>query len=291
MWFVHHLVIVTVLICEASAKNFCSEDNEEYYYCKYKGETYSQLCPGVTKTCTDIGERICVCQKGYFRRIFWARCVPYRECVVPNPWNLHVDPIEEPVEDHRGDQPTTEATPQNNDEESPSASATNDELFSCVWCPALRTLDTTSESAQMSNDGSVNSRSLVQTGLEAVPRSVRQRVKARTDFFEVHETFTPWEEVRLSVSVVHRERRTPTLQLHPFSSRSLPSGAQTEYEVLHANGDCIIIGKYPQRGMTADCFFWTTKSKARGSHFECDFIWEYYCHFPTDVPFDGRECQ
>ncbi|XP_070383406.1 uncharacterized protein [Dermacentor albipictus] len=110
--------------------------------------------------------------------------------VVPNPSSLQVDPIQEPAEDHSGDKPNTEVTPQGNKDESPSPSTTNDELFPCVWCPALRTLDATSEPAQMSSDRSINSRSLVQTDLEAVPRSVRQRVKARTDFFEVHETKT-----------------------------------------------------------------------------------------------------
>ncbi|XP_070383405.1 uncharacterized protein [Dermacentor albipictus] len=169
--------------------------------------------------------------------------------VVPNPSSLQVDPIQEPAEDHSGDKPNTEVTPQGNKDESPSPSTTNDELFPCVWCPALRTLDATSEPAQMSSDRSINSRSLVQTDLEAVPRSVRQRVKARTDFFEVHETFTPWERVKLTVSLVHRGHRRPAIRLHPFSSRSLPPEVQTEYEIMHANGDCIIIGKYPRRGM------------------------------------------
>ncbi|XP_075530046.1 uncharacterized protein LOC142563371 [Dermacentor variabilis] len=271
MGFVHHLVIVTVMICEASAKNFCDGKNEEKYFCKYKGETYSRLCPRVTRACRSIGEIICICKEGYFRRQFWAPCVTWRECVVPNPSSLQilrtsepllltkasgnvlytrlvkcfksyriadnsgkirsvsflqrsgtisipeVDPIAKPAEDHREDKPTTEVTPQDNSGESPSASATNDELFSCVWCPALRTLDTNSERAQMSNDRSINSRSLVQTDLETVPRSVRQRVKARSDFFEVHETFSPWERVKLTLSLVHRDHRRPAIRLHPFS--------------------------------------------------------------------------
>ncbi|XP_075530270.1 uncharacterized protein LOC142563570 [Dermacentor variabilis] len=236
MEFVHHLVILTVLICEASAKNFCDGENEEDYYCNYKGETYSGLCPYLTGTCSYAAEKTCICKQGYFRRRFWNPCVTWRECVVPHISSLQIlrshetlfltkasgtalftrlvrcfkshlivdgsgrsrtvefqqrngtisiaeiDQTEEPTEDDDGEMPTNEATPQANNDASLNASATDDELLSCIWCPALRPLDAHVEPAQMAIEGNINSRSFVQTRLETVRRSVRQSVKERSNF-------------------------------------------------------------------------------------------------------------
>ncbi|XP_072140873.1 uncharacterized protein [Dermacentor andersoni] len=159
-------------------------------------------------------------------------------------------------------------------------------MLPCVWCPELRPL----EPAQMPIRDSITSRSLVHTVRETVPRSMRQWVKERSDLQDFVVTYTNWERKSLSISVIHREDGRHALHLHPFNPRTLPPDVKSEYPVLHANDHCVIIGEYPQPGRMADCFFWAPQSKVTGTNFECDFIWNNYCTFRIDVPFDRTDC-
>nr|XP_054934443.1 uncharacterized protein LOC129388325 [Dermacentor andersoni] len=148
------------------------------------------------------------------------------------------------------------------------------------------------EPAQVTNDGSVHSRSLVETGLETAPRSVHQSVKERSDF-AVDETFTPWKKVQLEFSVVRLSYGRFVLQLRQSASESLPAGVKAQYNVLFWNKHCIIIldGEYPPPGVTTECYFWTIEEQLGKSNYDCEFIWSNYCHFPTEVPFGKPECK
>ncbi|XP_065282992.2 uncharacterized protein [Dermacentor albipictus] len=290
MWFVHHFLIVTVFICEASARNFCEQKNEEPYFCRYDGEVYPQLCPQLTTRCMH-GGRICICQRGYFRRQFWHPCVTKRECVVPDPTNSQIVSTKEPL-DEAGDEETTQATAQENNDASPNASASNDEMFPCIWCTALRPSETLLEQAQGPIGRSINSRSLVQTRHETVPRSIRHSVKGRSDLIIVDSTFTEWKNKKhnLILSVVIEAGGRYVLKLNPYNPKSLPPDADPTYDILHANTHCIIFGRSPLAGEKTDCFFWTTQSRTRTNNFECEFVWEHYCRFPTEVPYEGSDC-
>ncbi|XP_072140875.1 uncharacterized protein [Dermacentor andersoni] len=158
----------------------------------------------------------------------------------------------EPTGNNPGDKPTDVATAQDN-HTSVKASATSDEMLPCIWCPELRP----KEPAQMPSGGSITSRSLVQTGFETVPRSMRQWVKERSDLQDVTLTFTTWERRSLSVSVIHGENGRRAVQLHPFYPKTLPPDVKSEYPVLHGSDHCVIIGEYPPPGIfsvrTTDC--------------------------------------
>ncbi|XP_049512420.1 uncharacterized protein LOC125940374 isoform X2 [Dermacentor silvarum] len=241
MEFVHHLVIVTLLICEAFAANYCAHQNEEFYYCKSKGEKYPQLCPQLHDTCGSIGEQICVCKEGYFRWDFWEPCVTWRECVLPTAssyevlegsetlfltkasgtvftnlvrcfksslifksWAVWVRTVEfqqrtgtlshaetDSSEGRTEDMlppATKEETALGNDDASLNASRTYDEMEPCIWCSALRPSEAPIETEPKSIDGSINSRSLVQTGLETVPWFMRQSVKPRSSLTAIKTT-------------------------------------------------------------------------------------------------------
>nr|XP_054918428.1 uncharacterized protein LOC129380686 isoform X2 [Dermacentor andersoni] len=258
MKYGHYLVIVTVLICETSAKNFCEGENEEKHFCKYKGEDYSRLCPRVTKTCSNTGEIMCICKEGYFRHEFWKPCVAWRECVVPNPSNTQILPTEEMTDYYPEDETTTEVTVQENDDASRNTSATDGEMLPCIWCPVLRSLYASIEPEQKPMDGSVISRRLVQTGHEMAPPSMRQWVKERSNVIIGDSTFTPWQQKQLTISLVSA-----------------------------ADGRHVIQLNAPER---TKCYFWTPQSRIGGSDFECDFIFNNYCHLPFTVLTDVSEC-
>ncbi|XP_037582001.1 uncharacterized protein LOC119465276 [Dermacentor silvarum] len=78
----HNFVLIMAILSSGSlALNFCSQEQDRKYYCRWKGENYTQLCPQAPrKKCTDKAELICLCKEGYFRRAFYFPCVRWRDC-------------------------------------------------------------------------------------------------------------------------------------------------------------------------------------------------------------------
>nr|XP_054918429.1 uncharacterized protein LOC129380687 [Dermacentor andersoni] len=181
----------------------------------------------------------------------------------------------------------TEATSQGNNDASLIANATNDEVLPYIWCPALRPSETPIEPVQELTGSKIKSRSLVQTGLETAPRSIRQWVKGRSNLGIVKSALTQWKKKKylLYLSVARH-----VVQINNTNPQSLPPDVDPEYDILYADDICIILGKKPSPEKTIDCYLWTTQSSITKSNPECDLIWQHHCHFHVTVKFDWSEC-
>ncbi|XP_065285102.1 uncharacterized protein [Dermacentor albipictus] len=57
---------------------------------------------------------------------------------------------------------------------------------------------------------------------------------------------------------------------------SLPYGMQ-RFSSLHANEDCMILGKMPPYGKKTECTYWVRESDVGNRKWTCDFIFDEFC--------------
>ncbi|XP_049274507.1 uncharacterized protein LOC119402223 isoform X2 [Rhipicephalus sanguineus] len=197
------VVIMSFLSFEALARNFCSYPTEEEFFCTYVGQPYERLCPTLTKVCEHIGEKMCMCKPGYYRRRFWYPCVPYEKCVLPK----HTD-------------------------------------FKILGSGELLYLTKASGNVFYSNLVKCFNSSFERGGLATWYRRLQYQKRSGEITEEGFVPTTEWETVegKLALEVVIDEKnggRKYVLRTNAFGDP--PPGAASNYTVMHAEANCIII--------------------------------------------------
>ncbi|KAL1470632.1 hypothetical protein MTO96_040327 [Rhipicephalus appendiculatus] len=263
--------MLSFLSYEVHGRDYCPYPHEKMYFCKYAGETYQQLCPGVTRTCVERGEITCICEPGYYREYFWRPCVPYIKCVEPKHKSIKILSSSETLY-------LTKA----------STGVFFTKLLKCFKSTYIgsglstyyrgleyqkRTGTIFETEGVPLNDGGVDGVSIPHIAFE--PTSSWEKVKG---------------ELYLDL-VVNTNGRKKEYVIRTNRLRTPPPDVENEYTVLHADDKCIIIKVRPDAPGMTNCVFWTKESLVGQNLLECDFVFENYCSMPDNVIESVNDCQ
>uniref|UniRef100_A0A131Z185 Lipocalin n=1 Tax=Rhipicephalus appendiculatus TaxID=34631 RepID=A0A131Z185_RHIAP len=229
---------------KGQSSRVCNRRNEIEHVCSARGEPYERLCPNMRRRwCNDAGEKICLCARAHFRRLFDDACVPLRDCAKRELVHLTLACFGDEI----------------------FMIGASETVFNPHRAKCVRLLH----------------RSRTETGCVRVVM-VKERASDYELEEGKHFNGWKHTNYSIDISAEMRGE-VPYLRIKQEGRQLLPPEVLPRYPVLHANTWCIITGHYPKLGERTDCFFFVTEHDVHKPDPDCKYIFENYCNSPKII--------